>query len=134
MSKTANADNADFVGGLYIKLDDWVENRNATAKKRSGFARVKPVWQSESPAPMATYAIGKGSRASDDCPLRLLAQVVIPAQTLWASHVALGKPPQPDFVAGFQVIHLAADSNNMSYGFVSRNKRIGSHLPLIVAH
>src|SRR5262249_40001162 len=134
MSKPADADHADFVCRTYLKLHNRVKNRNTTAKKWSCFARVKGVGQPESPSPMTTYAVGKGSGSPDDCLLCLRAKVVIPAQTLWASHVAFGKPPKAHFVTNFQVFHLATDSYNFSDGFVSRNKRIDSHLPIVVTH
>src|SRR5262249_19774788 len=134
MPKPADADHSDFVCRTYLKLHNRVKNRNTTAKKWSGFARVKRVGQPESPSSMATYAVGKGSGSPDDCLLCLRAKVVIPAQTLWASHVAFGKPSKPDFVTDFQVFHLVASSNNLSDGFVPRNKRINRHLPFVVTH
>src|SRR5262249_32544428 len=134
MSKAADADNADFVGRFDVILHNRVEDRDAAAEERSGFTGVKRVRQPDSPAPMTAHAVGKSSGSPDDCLLRLLAKVLIPAHTLRASHVAFGNPPEPDSIADFQVFHLIADGDDFADGFVSRYKRINSHLPFVVAH
>src|SRR5262245_23212637 len=134
MPKPADADNADFVSRFDVILHNRVEDRDAAAEERSGFTHVKRVGQSDSPTPMTADAVGKSPWSPDDCLLRLLAKVLIPAQTLCASHVAFGNPPEPHSIAGFQVFHLVADGDDFADGFMSRDKRINSHLPFVVAH
>src|SRR5262245_25158184 len=134
MPKPADADNADFVGRFDVILHNRVEDRDAAAEERSGFTHVKRVGQSDSPTPMTAHAVGKSPGSPDDCLLRLLAKVLIPAQTLRASHVAFGKPTEPDSIADFQIFYLFARGDDFSDGFVSRDKRVNSHLPFVVAH
>ena len=86
MSKTANTNNTDSIKGLDVVLDDWIENRYPTAKKRSCGGNIDAIWQHRYPALMGPHLVGKAAVATNNYAFSGGTEIVITGHAFVASH------------------------------------------------
>ena len=131
MAEAANADHCDRIGRLDAPSSQRGVDGGAGAQERRRDGRVESFWNEIRKAAVGHEAVGKGAVASDAGECFILADLVFAFETAGTLKARGVDPADPDASAD-RPFDRAPFFDDRPNGFMSRDKRIGRAVPIIV--
>eukprot|EP00903_Cladosiphon_okamuranus_P003935 g3933.t1 len=134
VTKAADANHANLVGGLYSKISNRCEDRDPAAEEGPGGDGVQFCGEFYSPFPIRANLVGKAPVTPDDHCVRVGAKLLSAGQAWFAGKAAPGNPSEAHAIAYGETFHLISDFLDRADDFMAGNEGVFTHAPIVIDH